>query len=82
MAKKLASGSSKNKKDSAGRRLGFKVFPEQFVLGGGIIIRQRGTIWRSSHNTTLGRDHTINANISGRVKAIKIGGKNFLEVHP
>ena len=80
MAKKLASGSSKNKKDSAGRRLGFKIFPGQLVKEGAIILRQRGTVWHSGKNTTLGRDHTINANISGFVKKIKIFNKKFLEV--
>ena len=80
MAKVKASGSSKNSKDSAGRRLGFKVFPSQFVKAGAIVIRQRGTKWFSSFGTVLGRDHTINATVSGVVCSSYKNGRKYLSV--
>lgn len=80
MAKKLAAGSSSNKKDSAGRRLGFKIFPESLVTAGSIILRQRGTKWYAGENVTMGRDHTLNATISGCIKAYKKFKRKFIKV--
>ena len=67
MAHKKAGGSSRNGRDSAGRRLGVKKFGGQEVIGGNIIIRQRGTKWHPGAGVQIGRDHTIFAVIEGRV---------------
>jgi large subunit ribosomal protein L27 len=68
MAHKKAGGSSRNGRDTAGRRLGIKKFGGEAVLAGNIIVRQRGTKWRPGHNVGLGRDHTIFALIDGKVE--------------
>lgn len=67
MAHKKAGGSSRNGRDTAGRRLGIKKFGGEIVVAGNIIVRQRGTKWRPGHNVGLGRDHTIFALVDGRV---------------
>jgi len=71
MATKKAGGSSRNGRDSAGRRLGVKKFGGQSVLAGNIIVRQRGTKWHPGENVGIGKDHTIFAKINGVVKFIK-----------
>ena len=68
MAHKKAGGSSRNGRDTAGRRLGVKKFGGETVVAGNIIIRQRGTAVKPGRNVGLGRDHTIFALIEGRVK--------------
>lgn len=68
MAHKKAGGSSRNGRDTAGRRLGVKKFGGEKVMAGNIIIRQRGTAVRPGRNVGLGKDHTIFALIEGRVK--------------
>ena len=67
MAHKKAGGSSRNGRDSAGRRLGVKKFGGQQVIAGNIIIRQRGTKWHPGKNVGIGKDHTLFALIPGRV---------------
>ena len=67
MAHKKAGGSSRNGRDTAGRRLGIKKFGGETVLAGNIIVRQRGTKWKPGLNVGLGRDHTIFALIPGHV---------------
>jgi large subunit ribosomal protein L27 len=67
MAHKKAGGSSRNGRDSAGRRLGVKKFGGQEVIGGNIIIRQRGTRVYPGVNVGLGKDHTLFATADGRV---------------
>ena len=67
MAHKKAGGSSRNGRDSAGRRLGVKKFGGEQVIGGNIIIRQRGTKWHPGTGVGLGKDHTIYALVDGRV---------------
>ncbi|MGK2910870.1 MAG: 50S ribosomal protein L27 [Sphingobium sp.] len=67
MAHKKAGGSSRNGRDSAGRRLGVKKFGGQEVIGGNIIIRQRGTRVDPGRNVGIGKDHTLFALIEGRV---------------
>ena len=67
MAHKKAGGSSRNGRDSAGRRLGVKKFGGQEVIGGNIIIRQRGTRVYPGRNVGIGKDHTLFALIAGRV---------------
>ena len=71
MAQKKAAGSSKNGRDSAGRRLGVKKFGGEAVIAGNIIIRQRGTKYRPGQNVGLGKDHTIFSLIEGAVKFSK-----------
>ncbi|MEY4463842.1 MAG: ribosomal protein [Pseudomonadota bacterium] len=68
MATKKAGGSSRNGRDSAGRRLGVKKADGQYVIPGNIIVRQRGTKIHPGINVGLGKDHTIFALIEGRVE--------------
>jgi large subunit ribosomal protein L27 len=68
MAHKKAGGSSRNGRDSAGRRLGVKKFGGQEVLGGNIIVRQRGTRVYPGANVGMGKDHTLFALEAGRVR--------------
>ncbi|MDI2090742.1 50S ribosomal protein L27 [Commensalibacter oyaizuii] len=68
MAHKKAGGSSRNGRDTEGRRLGVKKFGGQSVIAGNIIVRQRGTKIKPGRNVGLGRDHTIFALIDGNVR--------------
>jgi large subunit ribosomal protein L27 len=83
MAHKKAGGSSRNGRDSAGKRLGVKKFGGEVVLAGNIIIRQRGTKWHPGTGVGLGRDYTIFATVPGHVEFRK-GYKNrtFVSVVP
>ncbi|MBM3570347.1 MAG: 50S ribosomal protein L27 [Alphaproteobacteria bacterium] len=67
MAHKKAGGSSRNGRDSEGRRLGVKRYGGQIVLAGNILARQRGTQWHPGRNVGMGRDHTLFALIDGQV---------------
>ncbi|MDT9598586.1 50S ribosomal protein L27 [Sphingosinicella rhizophila] len=67
MAHKKAGGSSRNGRDSAGRRLGVKKFGGETVVGGNIIVRQRGTKYYPGTNVGMGKDHTLFALVEGRV---------------
>jgi large subunit ribosomal protein L27 len=83
MAHKKAGGSSRNGRDTAGRRLGIKKFGGEFVVPGNIIVRQRGTKWRVGSNVGLGKDHTIFALIAGHVAfKSKDGGRTYVSVEP
>ena len=83
MAHKKAGGSSRNGRDSAGRRLGVKKSGGQDVLAGNIIIRQRGTKYKAGKNVGLGKDHTVFALIDGQVLFTKgRGGKPTVNVVP
>ena len=79
MSTKKGAGSSRNGRDSAGRRLGLKVGSGQYVRAGTILIRQRGTKYRLSNNVGLGRDHTIFALADGAVY-FKTGRNNRTHV--
>ena len=68
MAHKKSGGSSRNGRDSAGRRLGVKKFGGQEVIGGNIIVRQRGTKVYPGANVGMGKDHTLFATADGRVR--------------
>ena len=68
MAHKKAGGSSRNGRDSAGRRLGVKKFGSQEVIPGNIIVRQRGTKFYPGSNVGMGKDHTLFALEAGRVR--------------
>ena len=67
MAHKKAAGSSKNGRDSIGRRLGLKKFGGELVIPGNIILRQRGTKFHTGKNVGIGKDHTIFALKKGTV---------------
>ena len=67
MAHKKAGGSSRNGRDTAGRRLGVKCFGGESVIPGNIIIRQRGTKWHPGTGVGMGKDHTIFATVAGTV---------------
>ena len=67
MAHKKAGGSSRNGRDTAGRRLGIKHFGGESVVPGNIIVRQRGTVVHPGRGVGLGRDHTIFATVAGTV---------------
>jgi large subunit ribosomal protein L27 len=83
MAHKKAGGSSRNGRDSAGRRLGVKKFGGEAVIAGNIIIRQRGTKWHPGTNVGLGKDHTIYALTDGRVTfQTRANSKVFVSVQP
>ena len=81
MAHKKAGGSSRNGRDSAGRRLGVKKFGGESVVSGNIIVRQRGTKWWPGNNVGIGKDHTIFATSDGKVKFHKgLKGRTFMSI--
>ena len=83
MAHKKAGGSSRNGRDSAGRRLGVKKAGGQAVIPGNIIIRQRGTKYHPGENVGLGKDHTIFAMAAGRVAFRRRANKRvYVSVDP
>ena len=84
MATKKAGGSSRNGRDSAGRRLGVKKYGGQLVVPGNIIVRQRGTKFHAGLNVGLGKDHTLYALVDGVVRFVTRGSQNrkFVEVVP
>ncbi len=83
MAHKKAGGSSRNGRDSAGRRLGVKLFGGQTAIPGNIIVRQRGTEWFPGAGVGMGRDHTIFAVVEGKVTFKKgFKGRTFISVLP
>lgn len=83
MAHKKAGGSSRNGRDSAGRRLGVKKFGGEAVVPGNILVRQRGTKFHAGANVGVGKDHTLYALTGGTVQfAQKRGGRNFVSIQP
>ena len=83
MAHKKAGGSSRNGRDTAGRRLGIKMFGGQTVIAGNIIARQRGTTWHAGPNVGMGKDHTLFALTNGRVQFnTKSKGRTFVSIVP
>ena len=81
MAHKKAGGSSKNGRDSAGRRLGVKLSGGQTVVPGNIIVRQRGTKFYKGDNVGMGKDHTLFATASGFVQfKVKSGNRTYVSV--
>ena len=83
MAHKKAGGSSRNGRDSAGRRLGVKKFGSQSVLAGNILVRQRGTKFHPGENVGMGRDHTLFALVDGQVEfKRRAGDRIFVSVAP
>ena len=82
MAHKKAGGSSRNGRDSDGRRLGVKKFGDERVLAGNIVVRQRGTKWHPGVNVGMGKDHTLFALVDGRVDFQTKRGRAFVAVVP
>ena len=83
MAHKKAGGSSRNGRDSKGRRLGVKKFGGEAVIPGNILARQRGTKWWPGTGVGMGRDHTIFATETGSVKfATGYKGRTYISVLP
>lgn len=83
MAHKKAGGSSRNGRDSAGRRLGVKKYGGESVIPGNIIMRQRGTKMWPGEGVGLGKDHTIFATVEGRVTFHSgLKGRKFISVLP
>ena len=83
MATKKAGGSSRNGRDSAGRRLGVKKYGGESVIPGNIIVRQRGTKHRPGANVGLGKDHTLFALVNGTVEfKKKKDNKSYVSVIP
>ena len=76
MAHKKAGGSSRNGRDSAGRRLGVKKFGGETVLAGNILVRQRGTKFHPGSNVGVGKDHTLFATADGHVAFAVKGALN------
>ena len=83
MAHKKAGGSSRNGRDSAGRRLGVKLYGGQSAIPGNIIVRQRGTKFWPGEGVGMGKDHTIFATVDGNVTFSKgMKGRTFISVLP
>jgi large subunit ribosomal protein L27 len=83
MAHKKAGGSSRNGRDSKGKRLGIKIFGGEHVIAGNIIARQRGTTWHPGLNVGMGTDHTLFAKVEGYVKfQAKANGRTLVSVRP
>ena len=83
MAHKKAGGSSRNGRDSAGRRLGVKRFGGEIVLAGNILVRQRGTKYHPGHNVDIGRDHTLFAKVDGHVTFhTTTRGRTYVSIAP
>ena len=83
MAHKKAGGSSRNGRDSAGRRLGVKLFGGQKTVPGNILVRQRGTKFHPGANVGMGKDHTLFALVEGEVSfAQKKHGRTYVSVRP
>jgi large subunit ribosomal protein L27 len=83
MAHKKAGGSSRNGRDSDGRRLGLKKSGGELAQPGNIIVRQRGTVWHAGRNVGMGTDHTLYALAAGKVQfAKKAKGRTYVSVVP
>ena len=76
MAHKKAGGSSRNGRDSAGRRLGVKKFGSENVVAGNILVRQRGTKFYAGANVGMGKDHTLFALVDGKISFATKGSLN------
>lgn len=80
MAHKKAGGSSRNGRDSDGRRLGVKKFGGEAVVGGNILVRQRGTKWHAGKNVGIGKDHTLFALCDGTVQFKDKGTRAYINI--
>jgi large subunit ribosomal protein L27 len=84
MAHKKAGGSSRNGRDSESKRLGLKAFGGELVNAGSILVRQRGTTFHPGMNVGIGKDHTLFAKVTGKVKYAQHGprSKSTVSVEP
>jgi large subunit ribosomal protein L27 len=84
MAHKKAGGSSRNGRDSESKRLGIKAYGGELINAGSIIVRQRGTQFHAGMNVGIGKDHTLFATATGRVKFAQVGpeGKKTVSIEP
>ena len=83
MAHKKSGGSSRNGRDTEGRRLGIKKYGGESVLAGNILVRQRGTKYYPGTNVGIGRDHTLFSKVEGKVSfQHKALGRTFVSVDP
>lgn len=83
MAHKKAGGSSRNGRDSIGKRLGVKRFDGQFCLAGNILVRQRGSSFHAGDNVGRGKDYTLFALVDGRVKfSRKRNNRKYVNILP
>jgi large subunit ribosomal protein L27 len=82
MSSKKGVGSSRNGRDSHSKRLGVKSYGGQYVTGGSILVRQRGTKIKPGENVGLGRDYTLFAKVDGYVKYHNSGDRHFVSVIP
>ncbi|MEH6522030.1 50S ribosomal protein L27 [Sulfitobacter sp.] len=83
MAHKKAGGSSRNGRDSAGRRLGVKKYGGELVIPGNIVVRQRGTKFWPGDNMGMGKDHTLFATVEGNVQFHKgLKNRTFISIVP
>ena len=84
MAHKKAGGSSRNGRDSESKRLGLKVYGGERILAGAILVRQRGTTFHPGQNVGIGKDHTLFAKVTGKVKYSEHGprSKSTVSVEP
>ncbi len=82
MAHKKAGGSSRNGRDTIGRRLGVKKYGGEVVIPGNILVRQRGTKFHPGDNVGMGRDHTLFALVDGQVKFHKTRARTTISVEP
>ena len=80
MAHKKAGGSSRNGRDSAGRRLGVKKHGGEVVISGNILVRQRGTKYHPGRNVGMGKDHTIFSVVQGVVRFHRSGKRTYVSV--
>ena len=83
MAHKKAGGSSRNGRDSAGRRLGVKKVGGEVVIAGNIIVRQRGTKFHPGTNVGMGKDHTLYSKVNGKVRfKQKKNSRTYVNIDP
>ena len=84
MAHKKAGGSSRNGRDSESKRLGLKAFGGELVSAGSILVRQRGTKFHPGQHVGIGKDHTLFAMVTGKVKYAQHGPKqkNTVSIEP
>ena len=84
MAHKKAGGSSRNGRDSESKRLGLKAFGGELVNAGSILVRQRGTKFHPGMNVGIGKDHTLFAKVTGKVKFAQHGprAKSTVSIEP
>ena len=82
MAHKKGQGSSRNGRDTEGKRLGIKKFGGELVIPGNIIVRQRGTTFHAGRGAGLGRDYTVFALQEGKVEFVTRQGRKYINIVP